>query len=87
MSFQACRSGRVVKGQYAGCIASGQPLTRAPRKDPFPRVVAFVLPLLPPGEGRDKVSIVFFEFEKLALLLALASESGQVNMLLTMYCT
>ena len=30
------RSGRVVKGQYAGCNASGQPLTKAPRKDPFP---------------------------------------------------
>ena len=29
----------------------GQPLTKAPRKDPFSRVVAVWLPLLPTGEG------------------------------------
>ena len=36
----AMRSGSVVKGQYAGCSASGQPLTKVTRKDPFDRVVA-----------------------------------------------
>ena len=38
--LSSIRSGSVVKGQYAGCAASGQPLTEALRKDPVCRVVA-----------------------------------------------
>jgi len=41
-----------VKGQYAGCLASGQPLTVATRNTLFSGAEALLLRFLPPGEGR-----------------------------------
>ena len=49
--LSSIRSGSVVKGQYAGCAASGQPLTEALRKDPVCRVVAVCYRSCLPARG------------------------------------
>ena len=54
--FCTSRSGSAVKGQYAGCLASGQPLTEATRKDPFLRSGSTCAPL--PASRRGEESFV-----------------------------
>ena len=52
LAFTHDGAGAYVKGQHAGCPASGQPLTAATRKTLFPGAEALLLRSLPPGEGR-----------------------------------
>ena len=51
LAFTHDGAGAYVKGQHAGCPASGQPLTAATRKTLFPGAEAVLLRSLPPGEG------------------------------------
>ena len=54
--FVPVGAGGDVKGQYAGCVASGQPLTEATRIDPFLRSGSMCAPL--PASRRGKLLFV-----------------------------
>ena len=61
MSFQVCRSGRVVKGQYAGCIASGQPLTKSTTERPFLLSGSIVATASASRQGDSLNCVLFFD--------------------------
>ena len=61
-------AGANVKGQHAGCFASGQPLTEVTRKTLFD-VSGHLRRSLPPGEGMYNYFLVVHSFVDLPLNL------------------
>ena len=55
-------AGANVKGQHAGCLASGQPLTEVTRKTLFV-VSSHLRRSLPPGEGMNSFDSSLLVFE------------------------
>ena len=74
-------AGANVKGQHAGCPASGQPLTAAPRKTLF-SMSGLSRRSLPTGEGRSGQRLDLSIIQKNSLFLTFFSYCGLSNIVL-----